>query len=54
MNSWNTKGKKDTDGSKSSGNLDNHTVLPLCDSPCDDVTHWVCKLSKEETNRDDT
>jgi hypothetical protein len=56
MSSTNMNAKSATDGSKSngnSGNSVNHSVLPLYDSPCDDVTHWICKLSKE-TNRDDT
>ena len=52
MSSTNTNAKSATDGSKSNGNSTNHSVLPLCDSPCDDVTHWICKLVKE-TNRDE-
>ena len=59
MSNTNTNAKSATDGSKSngnptnhSGNSTNHSLLPLCDSPCDDVTHWICKLSKE-TDRDE-
>ena len=47
MSNTNTNAKSATDGSKSNGNSTNHSLLPLCDSPCDDVTHWICKLSKE-------
>ena len=50
MSSTNTNAKSATDGSKSNGNSTNHSCICLaCDSPFDDVTHWICKLVKEKT-----